>query len=132
MKNVVLALMSGAAGGIVGYVGFRWMAQHGFYALILPGGLVGLGASLFQSKSTSMCVACGVLALAIGIFAEWQFAPFMRDGSLGYFVTHLHQLSPVTLVMIAAGTILGFWGPFGRVQALRKAGTREKESGLPK
>jgi len=131
MKNVVLPLLGGVVGGIIGYI-FRWMAQHGFYALILPGGLVGIGASLFQNKSTSMCVACGALALTIGLLAEWQFAAFVRDGSLRYFVTHMHQLSPVTLLMITAGAIIGFWGPFGRVQAFRKASAQQKESGLQK
>ena len=132
MKNVVLTLLGGTIGGVVGYIGFRWMAQHGFYALILPGGVVGIGAGLFQNKSISVCVACGVLALAMGIFAEWQFAPFVRDGSLRYFLSHMHQLTPVTLVMIALGAFLGFWGPFSRVQAARKANAKEKQACVEK
>jgi hypothetical protein len=27
-------------------------------------------------------VICGVFALALGIFAEWKFAPFIKDASL--------------------------------------------------
>jgi hypothetical protein len=123
MKNIILPLIGAVVGGIIGYFGFRWIAQHGFYALVLPGGLVGIGAGFFQNKSIPVCVACGLLALAVGIFSEWQFAPFIHDASFGYFVTHLHQLSPVTLFMIAVGTIIGFWAPFSRVRALRHAGT---------
>jgi hypothetical protein len=132
MKNVVLPLIGALVGGIVGYFGFRWMAQYGFYGLILPGGLVGIGAGFFQIKSTSVCVVCGVLALAVGVISEWRFAPFIHDASLGYFLTHLHQLNPVTLGMIAVGAIFGFWWPFSRVRALRNADAPAQEPRVQK
>ena len=84
MKRSVLVLIGAVAGGLVGYFGFLWIARQGFYALVLPGGLLGLGASLFANRSTALCIVCGLLALALGVLAEWQFAPFIRDGSLGY------------------------------------------------
>ena len=46
MKNVMAGLAA-AAGGVVGYFAFIWIARQGFYALMLPGGLAGLGASFF-------------------------------------------------------------------------------------
>ena len=107
MKRSVLMLVGAVAGGLLGYVGFLWIARQGFYALVLPGGLLGLGASLFAKRSTALCIVCGLLALALGVLAEWQFAPFIKDGSLGYFVTHLHQLKPITVIMIAAGAFIG-------------------------
>jgi hypothetical protein len=30
--------------------------------------------------------------------------------------THIHQLKPITLIMIAAGAFIGFWAPFSRRQ----------------
>ena len=118
MKHWIFVLLGAVAGGLVGYFGFLWIARQGFYALVLPGGLLGVGASLVQTRSTSICVLCGLLALALGLLAEWQFAPFIRDGSLGYFLAHIHQLKPITLVMIAAGACIGFWAPFSRRQRL--------------
>ena len=109
-------LVGAIAGGLIGYFGFLWIARQGFYALVLPGGLVGLGASMAQNRSTALCVVCGVLALALGFLAEWQFAPFITDASLGYFLAHLHQLRPITLLMIAGGAFIGFWAPFSRRQ----------------
>ena len=100
----------------MGYFGFIWIARQGFYALVLPGGLLGVGASLFANKSIAPCIVCGLSALALGVLAEWQFAPFIRDGSLGYFVTHIYQLRPITVMMIAAGAFIGFWAPFSRRQ----------------
>jgi hypothetical protein len=114
MKRSMLVLIGAVAGGLVGYFGFLWIARQGFYALVLPGGLLGVGASLFAYRSTALCFVCGLLALALGVLAEWQFAPFIRDGSFGYFVTHIHQLKLITLIMIAAGAFLGFWAPFSR------------------
>ncbi len=114
MKNIGLVLAGALAGAVVGYFGFLWIARQGFYALVLPGGLLGLGASLFPNRSLALCIICGVLAAALGFFAEWQFAPFIKDASLGYFVTHLHQLRPITLILIAAGAVIGFWGPYSK------------------
>ncbi len=113
-------LVGAVAGGLVGYVGFLWIARQGFYALVLPGGLLGFSASLFQNRSTAICLACGMLALELGFLAEWQFAPFITDGSLGYFLSHVHQLKPITLIMIAAGALIGFWAPFSRRQLERR------------
>ncbi len=71
----------------------------------------------YDEKSEPILLAkYQVLALALGVLAEWQFAPFIRDGSLGYFVTHFYQLKPITLIMIAAGAFIGFWAPFRRRQ----------------
>jgi hypothetical protein len=111
MKNNVLALAA-AVGGVVGYLAFRWIAQHGFYALVLPGALVGIAAGCCKSQSLAVCVVCGLLALAVGLFAEWRHAPFLKDDGLGYFLAHAHQLRPMTLLMIALGTGIGFGVPF--------------------
>ena len=54
-------------------------------------------------------------ALVLSLFCEWRFAPFIKDNSLGYFLTHVHELKPITLIMIAVGTFIGFWIPFRRV-----------------
>jgi len=112
-RNDGLALAAGVAGGVLGHLAFLWIARQGFYALVLPGALVGIGAGWLKPKSTLVCVVCGLLALAVGLFSEWRFAPFQKDESLGYFLAHVQQLSPLTLIMIIAGTVIGFWSPFG-------------------
>ena len=121
MKQDCLVLLGAALGGLLGYVGFFWIVQQGFYGLILPGGLLGIGAGLFKGGSRYISVVCGLLALALGCFTEWRFAPFVADDSVGYFVAHMHQLKPITLIMIGAGTLIGFWVPFRRSQEAKKA-----------
>lgn len=118
-KSELLVLLGAAVGGALGYVLFFAVARQGFYGLVLPGGLLGLGAGIFRSRSKVVAVACGLLALGLGLFTEWRFAPFVTDGSLGYFVSHVHQLRPVTLIMIGAGGLIGFWVPFRRGQTLK-------------
>ena len=108
MKNNLLALLGAAIGGALGYLGFGWMLTHGFYAMILPGGLVGLGASLFRSRSLALCYATGLGALALGLFTEWSYLPFKVDKSLGYFLSNVRQLNQITLIMIGIGAVLGF------------------------
>ena len=99
---------------MIGYFGFLWFARQGFYALVLPGSAVGIGACLAKNRSIGLCVGCGLAALALGLVAEWRFAPFIKDGSLSYFLMHVHQLKPVTLIMIGAGALIGFWAPYSR------------------
>jgi hypothetical protein len=110
-----------AAGAALGYFAFFWIAHQGFYALVLPGALLGLGACLARSRSVAVSIACGVAAVALGLFAEWRFEPFIKDAGLGYFLTHLHQLKGLTLISIAAGGVIAFWVPFrsqgGRTEA---------------
>ena len=112
MKNNVLALVAGLVGGVLGYLVFRWIAAQGFYALVLPGGAVGIAAAFFKPRSLAVCIACGVGALVVGLFSEWRFAPFIKDDSLGYFLTHVHLLKPITLLMLAVGAAIGFGVPF--------------------
>ncbi len=128
MKDEALVLLGAIAGGVVGYFGFLWIASQGFYALVLPGALLGVGASMGRNKSTVVSMICGILALALGLFAEWRFAPFIKDNSLGYFLSHTHQLKPITWIMIAAGAAIGFWMPFSRRQLARPLTSSETDT----
>ncbi|MGB0581166.1 MAG: hypothetical protein ACPGVU_15825 [Limisphaerales bacterium] len=115
LKNNMLVLLGAAVGGILGYFIFFWIVGQGFYGLALPGGLMGLGAGITRANSKPIPVVSGVLALILGIFTEWRFAPFLADDSLGYFMAHLHQLRPITWIMILLGSAVAFWIPFRRL-----------------
>jgi len=112
MKQKLLLFAGATVGGLAGYLLFFWILRQGFYALILPGCLVGFGAGLFPTRSVGACITCGTLALALGLLAEWRFAPFIKDPSLLFFVSHIQDLKPLTLIMIAVGGFIGFYGPF--------------------
>jgi hypothetical protein len=123
MKQTLLVLGGALAGGILGYWAFFWIAAQGFYGLILPGGLLGLGAGLGKPRALWLPVACGLAATAIGLLAEWRFAPFSKNESLTYFLSHIHELKPITLIMIVAGGFVGFFVPFSCRDQGRRAGT---------
>jgi len=106
------------AGALAGYVLFFWLAGYGYYGLAFPGGLLGVGAGVFRSQSLLTPLMCALLALAAGTFTEWRYAPFIVDGSLGYFVRHFGDLRPPTVIMIAIGVFAGFWVPFRRRRAV--------------
>ena len=117
MKQVALVFGGAAVGGLVGHFGFGWLLSQGFYGLILPGGLLGMGAGLAQCRWRWPSVICGVLAFVIGLVTEWRFFPFALDVSFGYFLSHLYELKPITWLMLAVGTAIGFWVPFRRVES---------------
>jgi hypothetical protein len=119
-KSSLLVLAGALVGGLLGHFIFFWVIRQGFYGLIIPGAAVGLGAGFFTARSTPPTILCGSWALALGLFTEWRYAPFTQDHSLGYFLSHLPDLEPITLIMVTVGAFLGFWIPFGRVRKGRK------------
>jgi hypothetical protein len=114
IKQVARVFVGAAVGGVVGYYGCFWAAQQGFYAIILPGALFGLGSSFGRTRHLAITVICGLAALALGFFTEWRLEPFLADSSFKYFITHLSDLRPLTLIIIALGGAIGFWMPFRR------------------
>ncbi len=107
--RIALGVLGAMAGGVIGYFAFMWMARQGFYALVLPPGLLGLGAGLcVRFRSTPFALGCGVAGLALGLFTEWKFAPFVTDASLTYFLGHLHRLKPLTLLMVGIGAFISY------------------------
>ena len=110
LRSLALGTIGGMAGGWVGYQVFFWLAGQGFYALAVPGAAVGLCAGLLAREgSLPLAAVSTALALGAGFYTEWRFAPFVADGSFGYFLTHVASLKPVTLVMIVAGAAVAFW-----------------------
>jgi quinol-cytochrome oxidoreductase complex cytochrome b subunit len=127
MKQLFLALGGALAGGILGYFAFFWTATQGFYALVLPGGLLGLGAGIVINRSILVALSCGLLATALGLFTEWRFAPFTNDASFVNFLANVHHLKPVTLVMILLGGLIGFWVPYHRMESSTTQTTKRPE-----
>lgn len=115
LVGILRGVVGAVVGGVVGYYVCDWMLNYAFYGLILPGTLVGVGFGLLSRQKCVLCgIACGVAGLAMGIFTEWRLFPFVEDQSFAFFVTHLHQLRPVTLLLIGLGGVFSFWFGMGR------------------
>jgi hypothetical protein len=103
-------LLGAAAGGVVGYFIFSWLVGQGFYALALPGVLLGVGAAwMGRSRCLPFALLCGFVGLGLGIFSEWAQFPFTQDHGLGYFLAHVFDLRPMSLILIAFGGAAAFW-----------------------
>lgn len=106
-------ICGGVAGGALGHFGFEWLTTMGLYSIILPGALLGLGFALAaQQRSWAFGIICAIAGFTLSLFSEWSSFPFIADNSLTYFLSHLHQLRPMTWFMIAIGTLMAFW--FGK------------------
>src|SRR4051812_3266504 len=96
----LLGLIGAAAGGVFGHVLFNWTVRHGFYALIVPGAMLGLGCNLLaRHRSDARGAVCALAALGLGLYTDWTFELFPLDGRFPYVLNYLRQLNPVTLVM---------------------------------
>jgi hypothetical protein len=108
--NATVTLAAATAGGLVGYFIFGWLVSQGFYAPALPGVFLGFGGGLVaKQRNVPVAAICGVVALALCLFAEWRHFPFAHDDSLTYFLAHLADLRPLTLIMVGLGGFAGFW-----------------------
>src|SRR5262245_29410883 len=114
LRSVLLGLIGAGLGGVLGCFAFLWVARQGFYALALPGALMGLGCGLLaRQRSMALAIACGVLAVAVELYCEWRFAPFIKDASLGFFLKHILELRPITQIMTVLGGVFAFWFALG-------------------
>ena len=115
IEKVVLAVACGLGGGIAGHFLFIWMARQGFYALLLPGALVGIAAGMvWKERSVPLMVVCGLMGLGFGIFSEWRLRPFNADGTFAYFMRHLWDLLPLTKLMLVLSAVCGAYFARGR------------------
>lgn len=117
--TILIGLFKGICGAIVGgalgYFGFEWITTMGFYSLVLPGALLGLGFGLAaQQRNLAFGIICAIAALALGLFSEWSCFPFNADNSFSYFLAHMNQLKPLTWIMLAIGSLMAFWFGKGR------------------
>ena len=114
---LVRGLAGAAVGGVIGYFVFRWLASNAFGAHALPGAALGLGAGwAARGKSTLLGVLCAVAAAILIVVAEWLRAPFVKDKSFVFFVTHLFEMdrASVKLLLMALGTACAYWFGQGR------------------
>ncbi len=129
----LLGLVGAILGGVLGFYTFSWLEDKGFYGLAVPGAFLGLGCGLLaQHHSIPRGVLCGLGALGLSLFTEWKFHPFRADNSFSFLVAHLMDLSPVTLLMIAMGTIIAYWvgkdGGYRRFQPSRVPESAERKT----
>jgi hypothetical protein len=110
----VLTVCCACAGGLLGHLAFGLLIDRGLYALVVPGGFLGLAAGIPRSRSPIVPALCAILAIAAGLLTEYRYAPFIADGSFTYFVVHALELRPATWVLIGLGALIGFWFPFRR------------------
>ncbi len=112
-------LIRGAVGAVIGaalgYAVFWGLAKLNIAAIIVPGALTGAIASRMSGRQS---VEVGVIAAVVGaiatILSEWSLFPFVKDGSLTFFIGHLHELRPATLLLGAAGIFCAFYYGRGR------------------
>lgn len=103
------------AGGVAGYFAFTLLLRQGFYALALPGALLGFGCGLASRiDSVALAALCGIAGILLAIWIEWHFFPFADDKSLSHFFGNLHRLTGLTQLMIVLSGVFGFWFGKGR------------------
>ena len=77
--DACLSLIGAAAGGAIGFFAFGWLLRQGYYAMVLPGAMVGIGCGLLSRRDSLVRgILCGLAGLALGLFCEWKHAALQR------------------------------------------------------
>ncbi len=130
MKSFALAMLVAVIGAVAGYLAFVLLLRIGLYALVAPGALIGVGASLARCRSVAVPIACGVLAVAASILAEWLERPFAIDESLSFFIAHLGELTLLTKIFAVLGVAAAVWFSWpGRAPTPRAPGSSNVRAG---
>ncbi len=109
LLEAVMSLVGAAIGAAVGVFLFVWLKHRGYYGLVIPGAMLGLGCNLLsRRRSIVRGAVAGVAASLVGLLSEWKFFPRNND-SLEYFVTHPATVENVTWIMVGFGTLFAFW-----------------------
>src|SRR5687768_8560345 len=96
--NTALVLFRGVAGaavgGAIGYFVFRWLSGQGFYGIMIPGALLGMGAGLAaRTRSLVLGLICTALAIALTVFTEWHVL-YSMNHTFDFFLSNIHTLKP--------------------------------------
>ena len=110
--GVVLGLVGAIIGGAVGVALVYWLRNQGFYAMMIPGAFVGLGAHVASPYPSNLRGAIlGVAGLFVGVVTEWAVF-WSGDPKFTVFLQEFPKQPTITFLMIGAGAIMAYW--FGR------------------
>ena len=112
---VLRGIAGGMVGGVIGFLVVCWLARQGMYGMMIPGAMIGLAAGIAaRGKSLLLGMICASAAVVFGFVIEWAVFPFLKDRSFSFFLAHLHDLRPMTMIMIGLGAVFAFWLGRGR------------------
>jgi hypothetical protein len=111
--DFVPGLVGSLVGGFLGYFLVEWLRRQGFYTIVLPGALAGLGCGLFSVTSSRVRgILCALEAAAFGLISEWLIMYGPKEKTLDNFLGFLAQFKNeplITPLMLALGVFLGYW-----------------------
>lgn len=109
IKTYAIALILSIIGSIVGYFACLYLAKSGFYSLVFVGVGAGLlGGILLKEKNYKIGLMCGLISIFGSLLTESLLFPFKADHSFQYFISNVHKLKTITLIMIAVGAFIAF------------------------
>jgi hypothetical protein len=120
-RSLFLGALGGLIGGVAGYFIVGWLLRWGFYGMMIPGAALGLGVGWCSGeRSAVLGVLAGVAALGLGLYTEWHYFPFKAEPSFSFFLKNVHNLTPVSQIMIVLGAICAYWFGQGRERFVRR------------
>jgi hypothetical protein len=107
----LLGLLGAVLGGAAGYYGFMYAKDHGFYAPVLAGGLVGVGCGLLsRHRSILRGVLCGIAGLLLGYYCDYY--RITTDPPYESFAVYLMAFTnhgAIENILVFLGGLVSYW-----------------------
>jgi hypothetical protein len=109
-------VVGGAVGGFLGYHAFKWLIlNHGLYAMVLPGALVGIGCGLASGrKAIALGVLSAIGAFLVSVLANWHVLAEPSPTFLEQITTLVEPHRRMTALLILVGVAIAFYFGIGR------------------
>jgi hypothetical protein len=112
---MVRGIVGGTVGGVLGYFVFDWALTQGYYALVLPGSLVGIGCGLASGrKLLALGILSAIGALLVGALADWNSLANPSPTIWEHAATLLQANRRMTAILILVSVVLAFYFGIGR------------------
>jgi hypothetical protein len=117
MPDPARRTLGAVIGGSAGVVAYSFTLQNGIHLLAVVGAGLALGAGwLARRRSIAWGAIVAFSAVLLSILVEWLFRPFVVDPSFSYFIGHLPNLPPNSVISLFVVAGLGVYFGRGRNQ----------------
>lgn len=103
---------------VVAYFAIYLLKKNGFYAMMLPGLLVGSACGYASGcRSQVLGIVSLLIAIVASVLLEWQI---FYNEPLPRFLANFHTIGTLKIGMHLFGAVMAYWFGTGRLGELRR------------
>lgn len=106
----ILGLLGAALGGLAGYFLFQYAWSYGYYAPVLSGGMVGVGAGLLgRHQSILRGLLCAIAGIVLGYYCDYRITLLPHFDTFLAYLAAFAKHSTSTNILTILGGLVAYW-----------------------